>query len=89
MAFGGKITLIGFPGGASSEVKGMEIITKNIEVKGIQVGSQQVFRQMNTFIEAENIQPLIDRTCSMAEYREAMNRLRTGRHIGTIVINNP
>ncbi len=85
-AFGGKVALIGFLGGPSSEVRVTEIITKNIEIKGIQVGSRQAFRKMNTFIEENNIQPLIDRTFPLAEYRDAMNRLRTGRHIGKIVL---
>jgi NADPH:quinone reductase-like Zn-dependent oxidoreductase len=81
----GKIALIGVLSGAG-EINPMPILMKNIQVQGIYVGSRAMFEAMNKAITTNNLHPIIDRTFSFSQVKEALQNLESAAHFGKIVI---
>ncbi|MCB1064142.1 MAG: NAD(P)-dependent alcohol dehydrogenase [Verrucomicrobiae bacterium] len=87
VAAGGHIGLIGvLTGFAPPDVSLFPIVTKNVDLHGIYVGSLAMFVRMNAFLETHQIRPVIDRTFSLEDAPEAYDHLAGGNHFGKIVI---
>jgi NADPH:quinone reductase-like Zn-dependent oxidoreductase len=82
---GGHIALIGALDMAG-EFNPIPVFMKGIRIQGIFVGSREMFRDMNAFIEQEEIRPIIDRTFAFEEAAEALGYMSSGAHFGKIVI---
>lgn len=84
---GGHIALIGILTiQDSAPIDPMSILAKAITVRGILVGSREMFENMNRAIIQTGLKPVIDRVFPMAESREALAHLSSGSHFGKIVI---
>ncbi len=82
---GGHIALIGILSGTGT-VNPLPILMRAVMVRGIFVGSRQMFEDMNRAIELHQLRPIIDRVFDFAEAGAALRHLETGSHFGKVVI---
>ena len=83
---GGNISLIGVLTGAAGEISPVTMMRKNLVVRGIYVGSRQMFEAMNAAIALHQIKPEIDRAFPFAEAKQAYHHLKSQTHVGKVVI---
>jgi NADPH:quinone reductase-like Zn-dependent oxidoreductase len=86
LGHGGHIALIGGLGGFGGEIPALALLSSNITVSGIFVGSRADFEAMNAFIEKHRVKPVIDRTFAFADAEAAYQLMESGRFFGKIVI---
>ena len=79
--------MIGVLTGAA-EVNPVGIMRKSLSVRGIYVGSREMFEDMNRAISLHGLRPVIDRVFSFAEAREAFKHMQVASHFGKIVISH-
>ena len=84
---GGSITLIGGLSGGASELNPGLIFSRRANVRGISVGSTQMFEAMNRAVEVNTIKPVIDKVFSFADAPEAYRHMASGAHFGKIVVS--
>jgi len=82
----GQISLIGVLAGWAQEVGVTPLIAKNVHIQGFTVGSRAAFEDMNRAITVSKVRPIIDRTFTFSEARNALAYLESGGHFGKIVI---
>ncbi|HEX4140412.1 MAG TPA: NAD(P)-dependent alcohol dehydrogenase [Candidatus Methylacidiphilales bacterium] len=85
-AFAGHVSLIGVLTGIAGEVQIGHILHKALTVRGIYVGSREMFVAMNAAIARHKLEPVIDRVFRFDESVAALRHLETGQHFGKIVI---
>jgi NADPH:quinone reductase-like Zn-dependent oxidoreductase len=83
--FGGHVSLIGVLAGAGT-FNPISVLMKAVTVQGIFVGSRAMFEDMNRFIAAKGIRPVIDRTFPFGQAAEAFRYLESGSHFGKVVV---
>jgi NADPH:quinone reductase-like Zn-dependent oxidoreductase len=83
---GGQISLIGILSGTSGQINLLPLIMKRIVLKGIFVGSREMFEAMNKAIGLHNLHPVIDRIFQFKETKEALQYMESGKHFGKICI---
>jgi len=83
---GGSISLIGVLTGAGGEINPTPMMRKNLVVRGIYVGSRQMFEAMNAAVVLHRITPVIDHVFPFAEARAAYHHLKSQAHLGKVVI---
>jgi D-arabinose 1-dehydrogenase-like Zn-dependent alcohol dehydrogenase len=89
MSFNGLIGLIGFlSGNASDPLDMMPLIGKNINLRGIAVGSTDMFEKLIKCMQNKNIKPYIGKEFLFEDVKEAFNYMESQSHIGKIVINH-
>ncbi len=81
---GGNIHLIGVLTGGT--IDPTTVMRRSITLRGIYVGSRQMFEAMNRCIAVNKIMPVIDRVFPFAEAREAYRHLQSQAHLGKVVI---
>lgn len=84
---GGSISLIGVLTGAA-EVNPTGIMRKSLSVRGIYVGSREMFEDMNRAIAAHRLHPVIDRVFPFADAKAAFRHMEAAGHFGKIVIQH-
>lgn len=84
--FSGHVSLIGVLSGINGEVQTGPLLHKAITLRGIYVGSREMFATMNQAITAARLEPVIDRIFDFEESVEAFRHLESGQHFGKIVI---
>jgi NADPH:quinone reductase-like Zn-dependent oxidoreductase len=88
-AFSGHVSLIGVLAGIAGEVQIGHILHKALTVRGIYVGSREMFASMNAAIMQHKLEPVIDRVFDFNESIAAFQHLETGQHFGKVVIRFP
>jgi NADPH:quinone reductase-like Zn-dependent oxidoreductase len=86
LAVDGCISLIGVLTGWAGEVPTAALMTKNGRISGITVGSQADQAHMIAAVEAHDLQPVIDKTFSLAELGEAFRYQESQQHFGKICV---
>ena len=81
---GGQVHLIGVLTGG--EINPTPILRRNTLLRGIYVGSRQMFAAMNSAIAWHELRPVIDRVFPFDAARDAYHYMKTQRHVGKIVI---
>ncbi len=81
---GGQVHLIGVLTGG--EINPTPILRRNTIVRGIYVGSRQMFQAMNAAIALHQIRPVIDRVFPFEQAREAYHYMKSQQHVGKVVI---
>jgi len=61
---------------------------KSLSVRGIYVGSREMFDDMNRAIAAHRLHPVIDRVFDFAEARDAFRHMEGASHFGKIVLRH-
>ncbi|ELR05904.1 hypothetical protein GMDG_07677 [Pseudogymnoascus destructans 20631-21] len=86
--FDGIISLIGFVAAATKEQpQFLDALINVCTVRGLLVGSKDMFEDMNRAIVANNIKPVIDsKVFSFKEAREAMQYMADRKHVGKVCI---
>lgn len=82
--FGGTVHLIGVL--SAGQVNPFAILGSACTVRGILVGSREMFERMNETISAKALRPLIERVFPFAEARQAYRELEAAGHMGKIVV---
>ncbi len=88
VALGGTVSVIGGVSGFTSEVALRDILGKSALVRGIFVGSREMFTAMNRAISLQKLKPVIDRVVPFAEAPDAYRHQQSGAHFGKVVITN-
>jgi len=88
IGFGGEIALIGVLSmqGATNP---MPLMVKGATLRGIFVGSAAMARDLNTFVDAHRLKPVVDRVFEFADARDAYAYQSSGQLFGKVVIANP
>jgi NADPH:quinone reductase-like Zn-dependent oxidoreductase len=81
----GHISVVGNLAGRSM-IDPAALFAKRASMCGIQVGSRDMFEDMNRAIEAAKLEPVIDRVFDFGAARAAYEYLATGKHFGKVVI---
>lgn len=82
---GGQVNVIGLLAGVG-QIDPMVVLGRSILMRGIFVGSREMFEAMNRAIVAMDIHPVIDRVFPFDQAREAYRHLESGAHFGKVVI---
>ncbi|KAI9738308.1 MAG: hypothetical protein M1834_008806 [Cirrosporium novae-zelandiae] len=83
----GQITIIGFVGGKGEEPSFLEPLNHCCIVRGILVGSRELFEDMNRAIEANNIKPVVDKKVfELKELKDAYQYMWDQKHFGKMAI---
>ena len=85
-AIGGSISLVGLLTGAGGRLDMLPILAKTLRIQGVVVGSVEMFERMVGMIEHLGIKPVIDKVFAMRDIAAALEYLKSGRHLGKVVI---
>jgi NADPH:quinone reductase-like Zn-dependent oxidoreductase len=85
-AVGGTISVIGGVSGFTSNVALTDILGKALLIRGIFVGSRDMFEAMNRAISLHRLKPVIDRTFAFDQTPAAYRYQESGAHFGKVVI---
>ena len=83
---GGFIGMIGVLSGSTEPVNIAPILMKSIMIKGVYVGSSEMFHAMNRAIKTQKLEPIIDSVHPFGDSNEAFRSLKRAGHFGKIVI---
>ncbi len=83
---GGTLAIIGGRSGPGGELDRRFVLQKGLRVRGINVGSREMFEAMNRAIAVSGLQPVVDRTYELKDAVAAYRDFMTGKHFGKIVI---
>lgn len=82
----GTISLLGVLTGFTAEVNIYQAFYRMATVKGVYVGSQRMFEEMNRAIEHNKIQPVIDKIFEFDQAPAAFRHLESGQHFGKVIV---
>ena len=81
---GGQVGLIGVLTGG--QIDPAPIMRRNIVLRGIFVGSREMFEAMNRAITLGGLRPMIDKVFPFEDAPAAYRHLQSASHIGKVVI---
>ncbi len=84
---GGDISLVGFTSGFGGGLPPIDILSRSLHVAGSAIGSRANFEALLKAMAMHEVKPVIDQVFPFADYREAYKRLKSGNHVGKVVIN--
>lgn len=84
---GGHVSMIGVLTGVSGEVPTALLMSKNIRLQGITVGSRQDQLDMIAAIDANGLRPVIDSTFPLDRLAEAFGHQISQAHFGKICVS--
>lgn len=85
--WGGEVVLIGFLSSDNPGIDYFHLKGSGATVRSIGVGPRAALEDLVRAVSATGLKPVIDRIFSFGEARLAFEHLRSGRHIGKIVID--
>jgi len=86
-AFNGRIHLIGtLAGGADGPLDTMPLLGKNLNLRGVAVGSKKMLQDLADSMVAEGSKPVIDSEFSFVNATDAFRHMESRSHFGNIVI---
>lgn len=83
---GGEIGVIGVLSGVKAQIALTKVLMNGVTLRGIMVGSRELFQQMNRAIEAHELRPVVDRVFDFDDAPEAFSYLTRGAHFGKVCI---
>ncbi|MCI0601769.1 NAD(P)-dependent alcohol dehydrogenase [bacterium] len=86
LRFGGLISVIGMLDRFSTEIDPAVIMAKKARLRGLQVGSREMFEAMNRALFRHRIRPVIDRVYNLTAVQAAYRRLESGDQFGKVCI---
>jgi len=87
---GGTIFLIGMVGGPEKENDSpnmRQVTLRRLRLQGIYVGSADMLKEVYKAFSANKIKPVIDKTFTFSQVKEALTYMGNGSHFGKIVVN--
>lgn len=86
LRFGGTMSILGVLTGIRGEVNTYGIFHKALTVRGVYVGSRQMFEALNRALTVTGSKPVIDRVFPFEAARDAYEYLASGAHFGKVVV---
>ncbi|MBT2272072.1 zinc-dependent alcohol dehydrogenase family protein [Rhodococcus qingshengii] len=86
---GGRICALGIMNGPSSSIDLTSLLTKQVTIEGVLVGSRAHQEEMVAGLESLALRPVIDSSYSLDRLADAFERQKSGQAYGKIVITNP
>lgn len=83
---GGTVAIIGGLSGFGGNINPLALIGGAKRLSGIFVGSRRMLEDLNRFLGAADIHPVVDRVFPFQQVREAYNYLKSGGHFGKVVV---
>ena len=83
---GGTVAQIGVLTGPNETVDIRPVLSRQIRLHGVYVGSREHFTTMNNAIGTSGLKPVIDSVFPFAQAKEALRRMDGAKHFGKIVI---
>lgn len=83
---GGTVAQIGVLSHTSEPLNVVPILHKQIQIKGIYVGSRAHFLEMNRALAQTNLKPIVDEVFAFDQAKQALRRMESGAHFGKLVI---
>jgi NADPH:quinone reductase-like Zn-dependent oxidoreductase len=83
----GTVVLVGGVAGFATQLEIVPVLVGNKRLTGISVGSREMFEDLNRFVAAKGIRPVVDRVFPFEQAREALAHLDSGSHFGKVVIS--
>lgn len=87
IAIEGQVSIIGGVSGFTGELAFGEFLARAATIKGIYVGSREMFRAMNCAIIQHKMKPVIDRVFAFDEAIDAFRHFAGESHFGKVVIS--
>lgn len=84
---GGQIALIGILAGASGQVNPGLLVGRSVDLRGLYVGSREMFAEMNAAIDLHGLEPLVDEVFPFEQADAAYRHLASQTHVGKVVIS--
>lgn len=85
---GGTISLIGVLTGGTMDAALGPIVTRNVRLQGVTVGSADDFGAMARAVAQHQLHPVIDRVFAFEEFLLALDYLASGKHVGKVCIQH-
>ncbi len=86
----GIVSLIGVLSGAAGALNLGPVVTQNIRLQGITVGSRELFEDMNRALTRHRLRPPLDaKRYPMEQFKAALIAFPEGRHFGKVVVEIP
>jgi NADPH:quinone reductase-like Zn-dependent oxidoreductase len=86
LKMGGYISVVGLLDGFEAKINVLSLLHQHATIRGLEVGSNQDFAEMNRAIAADNIHPVIDKVFPFEQAQQAFEYLDKGLHFGKIAI---
>ena len=83
---GGQINMVGYIGSKHGAINPLEILYHRATVRGIPVGSRELFEAMNRAIETNKMRPVIDKVFPWTDAVAAIRYMQAGKHFGKIIL---
>lgn len=83
---GGTVAFVGLLAGISTDVDLVTFMGKSARVQAVDVGSRQMFDDMNRAIQLHTLHPVVDRVFGFSELGAALQYLGEGRHLGKVCL---
>jgi NADPH:quinone reductase-like Zn-dependent oxidoreductase len=83
---GGRISVIGYLGGAQGGINPLDIFRKQAVVQGIPVGSRASLESLLNTMAGSSRRPILDSTFDWNDAGPALERLHSGDHFGKIAL---
>ncbi len=84
---GGDISLVGFTSGFGGGLPPIDILSRGLHVAGTAIGPRANFEALLRAMALHEVHPVLDQVFPFADYEAAYARLKSGNHIGKVVIN--
>lgn len=84
---GGDIALVGFTSGFGGGLPPIDILSRSLHVAGTAIGPRENFEALLAAMAQHEVHPVIDKVYPFANYRDAYRRLKSGDHVGKVVID--
>ncbi|HEV8191522.1 MAG TPA: NAD(P)-dependent alcohol dehydrogenase, partial [Ktedonobacterales bacterium] len=85
-ALGGQIALIGELSGVATQVDILQVRGKLLTLRAMSAGNRVQLAELARFVAGHTIHPVLDRVFAFAEAPAAFEYLRSGGHVGKVVI---
>lgn len=86
VGYRGQITLIGVLSGREGDTNPHALMQKNACLRGVFIGSREMFEDMNEALSVNALHPVIDRVFAFTEAVDAFDYQLNGKHFGKVVI---
>jgi NADPH:quinone reductase-like Zn-dependent oxidoreductase len=83
---GGTIAFVGLLTGMSTELDLVAFMGKSARIEAVDVGSRQMFEEMNKAIRFHEMRPVVDRVFGFSELGEALKYLSEAKHFGKVCL---
>jgi NADPH:quinone reductase-like Zn-dependent oxidoreductase len=86
-AIGGSISVVSLSPGCGERLDVLRVLTKNLRVQGVVVGSVEMLERMIGMIEHLGVRPVIDQVFEMQDIAAALEYLKSRQHVGKVVVS--